>query len=119
VTRSTLNRLFEALFVAFVILGALRFAGVIGESVVVIVTVVTAIGGMLFLAVLGASTLLRATMAVMLVALLGLVPNWAPTQATANFYVATAQIIPVLLLALALELRLFRVPFTAAGRRDD
>jgi hypothetical protein len=54
----------------------------------------------------------------MLVGGLALARAVAPVRATVEFYSAASQIIPVLLVVLALERRLFRVRFVAAVRRQ-
>jgi hypothetical protein len=102
------NRTFDRLFCGALVLVALRLTHVLSKPVFAIVILVLAGGLMLFLSAPGGHRAKTGALIVMLVAVPGAVSSFAPTRATADFYAAASGIIPVLLLALAIEVRLFR-----------
>ena len=113
---SLYNRIFLALTVVVVIFGALDAAGVVGDAVGVAFTLVLALMLMAFLGMRGSKV---GALLILLLATLQATPGLAPDHATAEFYSAVSQIIPVLLLVLAVEARLFRVPMPDARRSGE
>jgi hypothetical protein len=114
------NKAFSALIAAAILVGVLGAAGVLSTTVLLAVSLVMAVGLISFLFVRGVATVEAGALVIMLVGALSIAPELAPTHATEGFYSAAAQVIPVLLLALGLEVRLFRVRLEAGvGREDD
>jgi hypothetical protein len=113
----TFDVVFGALILAFTLLGVLRLTGVVGSAVTEAATLVSTLGLMIFLAVLGGAAATQGVLVILLVGALGLTLAWAPEVATEEFYSATAQVIPVLLVVLAIEVRLFRVPRVPVPKR--
>jgi hypothetical protein len=84
------------------------------------VSFVMCVGAIVFLSVRGRGPVEAGALVIIVIGAFGIAPTLAPTRAPAGFYSAAAQVVPVLLLALGLEVRLFRVRFLAGvGREDD
>jgi hypothetical protein len=113
----TFGRVFGALFIGGVVLTVLGLTGVLPQSVITVIVLVLAGGMMLLFGILGGPRAMTAVLVVMLVALLGVVPSFAPERANGAFYGTAAQVIPVLLLVLALEVRLFRIRWVPPLKR--
>jgi hypothetical protein len=113
----TFDRLFYPLLAGGLVLGALGSTGVLSHSTFSIVILVLAGSMMLFLVTSGGRKAKTGVLVVLLVAVLCAVPGLSPTRAGGDFYSAASQIIPVLLLALALEVRLFRIRWPPRVKR--
>lgn len=119
-SRIGLKKAFSVLLAAATLVGVLAAAGVLSTTVVVAVSLAITVGLIVFLVVRGVATVDAGALVIMLVGAFGIAPALAPTRATEAFYSAAAQVIPVLLLALGLEVHVFRVRWDAGvGREDD
>jgi hypothetical protein len=119
-SRVGFNKAFSAFLAAATLVAVLAVAGVLSTTVVLVVSLVACVGVVLLLVVSGVATVEAGALVIMLIGAFGIAPALAPTRATEGFYSAAAQVIPVPLLALGLEVRLFRIRLVAGvGREDD
>jgi hypothetical protein len=101
-TPTVVDVAFAALFVVLLTLAILGLTGTV-------TTVVVAGGLVVFLAALGGPLARTGILVLILITAIGVGPSFAPERATEEFYSAAAQVIPVLLLTLALEVRFFQL----------
>ncbi len=117
-TRRALSRAFVCALAFFLALAVLRLAGVIDKWVSIAAGLLFFVMCLLLLAYLGGSAA-RGIQVLLWVTLLGYTREFAPSEASLEFYAVAAQVIPVLLLVLAIELRAFRLPLEQIAQRHE
>jgi hypothetical protein len=115
----TWDRSFDVLFVVLVVLAVLGATDVAGDWVATATLFAVPAGLIVVLAVLGGPLAKTGILVLVLMTAIGAGPRLAPEGATVEFYSASAQVIPVLLLALAIEVRLFRLRWLQPLRRKS